>query len=144
MLDLFAGTGNLGIEALSRGARSAVFVDKSSECAGIIQDNLTFTKLEEHGTIMTLDVGAALNRLAGKGSVFDLIFLDPPYHKNLVNETLNLLLIHDIMKTDSIIIAEHDAGDAVPEEAGCLQRVRSQKYGDTVVSFYIPRQHDKR
>lgn len=136
VLDAFAGTGSLGIEALSRGAESAVFIDRSSECARIIRDNLIHTKLIDRSSILTMDVGTGLNKLAGEGRTFDIIFMDPPYSKNFIEETLKIVEKNGIIKDDGIIIAEHDKQDAVPDEVGRLKLGRSQKYGDTVLSFY--------
>ncbi|MCR4434231.1 MAG: 16S rRNA (guanine(966)-N(2))-methyltransferase RsmD [Clostridiales bacterium] len=137
VLDIYAGTGNLGIEALSRGAGTAVFVDKSRECTDIIKDNLVHTKLVEKATVITADVDTALTRLAQSGKQFDLVFADPPYNKNILFDTLNNLVNHDIMKDGGIVVAERDVDDPVPLEAGFLKLYREQKYGGTVLSFYI-------
>lgn len=136
VLDLFAGTGNLGIEALSRGSRSVMFVDKSHECSQIIKENLTHTKLLEKAEILVIDVLSGLNKLSQRGNKFDIIFLDPPYSKGLVDETLKGIVSVDVMKPDTLIIAEHDASDVVPVSVGTLKNFRQQKYGDTIVSFY--------
>lgn len=136
VLDLFAGTGNLGIEALSRGSRLVVFVDKSHECSQIIKENLTHTKLLEKADVLVTDVLSGLKKLSEKGSKFDIVFLDPPYSKGLVEETLKGIVSVDIMKPDTLIIAEHDASDVVPSNVGTLINFRQQKYGDTIVSFY--------
>lgn len=136
VLDLFAGTGSIGIEALSRGARSAVFVDKSRECHQIIKDNLSHTKFTERSEIYVMDVCSALSKLSQKGDKFDIIFLDPPYGKDLVNETLACIAGSDILKQDTLIMAEHDVDDAVTECEGTLKIFRQQKYGDTIISFY--------
>ena len=136
VLDLFAGTGNLGIEALSRGTRSAVFVDKSQECSQIIKENLTHTKLMENAEVLVTDVCSALNKLSQKGIKFDIIFMDPPYGKGLVDETLKCIVNTDVIKPDTLIIAEHDVGDVVSECIGTLRSFRQQKYGDTIISFY--------
>lgn len=136
VLDLFAGTGNLGIEALSRGARSVVFVDKSRECMQVIKENLDHTKLTSAGSIIVDEAANALARLSAGGKRFDVIFLDPPYNKNLLQEALDFMAKNDIIKDDGVIVAERDAEDVLPEEVGKLHKVRDQKYGDTVLSFY--------
>lgn len=135
-MDAYAGTGSLGIEALSRGARSAVFVDKSQECFSVIKENLQHTKLEQKAEVYTGDIYNILDRFAGGTKKFDIIFLDPPYHKNLIEVTLNCIVKNDIIKRDGIIVAERDLKDEVPEQVGYLGLVRNQKYGDTVLSFY--------
>jgi len=136
VLDLFAGTGNLGIEALSRGARSAVFVEKNRECFQIIRENLTHTKLMDKADIFVMDVCNALEKLSQKNNKFDIIFLDPPYKKGLVNDTLECISGSDVIKPDTVIIAEHDAQDVVLENIGVIKNFRQQKYGDTIISFY--------
>lgn len=136
MLDLFAGTGNLGIEALSRGAASAVFVDKSSECSAVIKENLIHTKIHDKASIITSDIISAIEKLGRVPRKFDIIFADPPYSKQLLPETLDTIIRNDIIKDNGIIVAERDLKDEIPENVGPLQIVRNQKYGDTVLSFY--------
>ena len=135
VLDLYSGTGNLGIEALSRGADFSLFVDKGRECILTIKENLFHTKLSEKSSIMPMDVFAALNKLSKENRKFDIIFLDPPYNKNLVEKTLKCLVESDIIEQDGMVIAEHDFKDEVPQEMGYLKRFKHQKYGDTIVSF---------
>lgn len=136
VLDFYAGTGSLGIEALSRGAKEAVFVDQSRECAGIIRDNLVHTKLIEKSQIINCDVKTAIIKLSGMGRKFDLIFMDPPYGKNFVEETLNYLVNSDIIINNGLIVAEHEYTDKVPEQVGQIKLFRSQRYGRTILSFY--------
>lgn len=136
VLDIYAGTGSLGIEALSRGAKEAVFVDQSRECAGIIRDNLVHTKLLEKSQIINSDVRSAVLKLSDAGRKFDLIFMDPPYRKNFVEETLNYLANSDIIIDNGLIVAEHEETDKVPEQVGEIKLFRSQKYGKTILSFY--------
>ena len=91
VLDLFAGSGNLGIEALSRGARKVIFVEKSGEAFRLIQRNLLACKMEDRSEILLKDVNQAIHRLGEKEESFDLILMDPPYEKGLVQETLKKL-----------------------------------------------------
>jgi len=137
-LDLYAGTGNLGIEALSRGAKFGVFVDKSNECFGIIKENLIHTKMLDKAQIIVSDVKSAVQKIAQNSRKFDIIFMDPPYNNNLIEETLYFISKNDIIKEDGIIIAERDVADIIPEEVGTLKLTRNQKYGDTILSFYAP------
>lgn len=140
VLDLFAGTGSLGIEALSRGAETAIFIDKSQECFGIIKNNLVHTKFMEQAEVFTGDSVLMLDRLTGKK--FDIIFLDPPYSKGLIDEALINIIKNGLIHKDTVIIAERDAKDDILDEIGSLKRVRDQKYGDTVLSFYTcPEDH---
>nr|WP_114297472.1 16S rRNA (guanine(966)-N(2))-methyltransferase RsmD [Anaerobacterium chartisolvens] len=136
VLDLFAGTGNLGIEALSRGADSAVFIDRSQECFSIINENLRHTKLEDKASVMVGDVFACLKRLSSQGRKFDIVFLDPPYNKNLIEETLTFIVQNDIIRDNSIIIAERDIDDIIPQSIEAIKLAREERYGDTVLSFY--------
>ncbi len=136
ILDLYAGTGNLGIEALSRGANFAVFVDRSTQCSMIIKENLIHTKLDDRAEVLTGEVCWSLSRLSREDRKFDIIFLDPPYNKKLVEDTLWCIIENNTIKSGGIVIAEHDFDDNVPEEAGILKKIRSTKYGDTIISFY--------
>lgn len=136
VLDLYSGTGSLAIEALSRGANSAVLVDKSRECFSIIKENLMHTKLSDKAQVMNDDAQSALRKLTSAGRKFDLIFLDPPYRRNLVVEALDTIVKNDMLNESGIIVAERDTSDDIPHKIGDLTLVRDQKYGDTVLAFY--------
>ncbi|MCX7774077.1 MAG: 16S rRNA (guanine(966)-N(2))-methyltransferase RsmD, partial [Clostridia bacterium] len=137
VLDLFAGSGNLGLEALSRGAQKAVFIDESKLCRSIIEENLQKAKLEEKGTVLTAEVTTGLQRLSEKGETFDLVFMDPPYNMNFVVKTLHNLEKFDIINEDGIVACEHHEDETPPETVGNLTRVRFKTYGDTCFSFYV-------
>jgi 16S rRNA (guanine966-N2)-methyltransferase len=136
VLDLYAGTGSLGIEALSRGAQFAAFVDKSSECDQVIKENLSHTKLLAQALILGDDIKSALVKLSREGKKFDIVLLDPPYNNDLIGQTLDIMLDNDIIKDEGIVVAERDVDDKIPGEVGKLKLVRNQKYGDTILSFY--------
>lgn len=136
VLDLFAGTGSLGIEALSRGAKSAVFIDKSPECCKLIKDNLAHTKLSDRAEVFVGEIPGALEKLAERSIQFDIIFLDPPYGKNFIEEALKIIEKNDIINFKGIVAAERDVNDRVPDGVGKLKLIRNQRYGDTVLSFY--------
>ena len=104
-LDLFAGSGAIGIEALSRGAASAVFVENSKAAAACIKQNLAFTKLADNATVMECDALTAINRLAGKG-VFDVIHMDPPYNHVYEKQVLAVLKNSDILDEYTLIVIE--------------------------------------
>ena len=104
-LDLFARSGGIGIEALSRGAKEAVFVENARNACGCIRENLTFTRLGEQATVMECDCLTAINRLSGKG-VFDIIFMDPPYNKGLECDVLTHLKDTDLIDEYTKIIFE--------------------------------------
>lgn len=108
-LDLFAGSGGIGIEALSRGACFAVFVDSSRDCAKVIQENLNFTKLNAKAEVMLRDSMSAISTLAlREKEPFDLIFMDPPYNKGLEKEALIALRNTSLVSEDTILIFEAD------------------------------------
>lgn len=135
VLDLFAGTGNLGIEAQSRGAATAVFVDGNTGCANIIRDNLIHTHLAQTGEVRRSDVFAALRSLAAEGRCFDLIFCDPPYDKGFVNKVLQTVVEKKILAPGGILVVEH-SGRETAETVEDLPCVRRERYGQTRVSFF--------
>ena len=104
-LDLFSGSGAIGIEALSRGAASAVFVEKNPKACACIRDNLAFTKLTEDGKLLNMDVLQALRSLEG-GQPFDCIFMDPPYDNGLERQVLEYLSGSSLAGTDTLIVVE--------------------------------------
>lgn len=106
-LDLFAGSGAIGIEALSRGARQAVFVEKNRAAVSCIKENLSFTKLADSGKLLNMDVLQALGMLEGKGT-FDLIFMDPPYRQELERRVLEYLQSSSVLDENTRIIIEAD------------------------------------
>lgn len=131
ILDLFSGTGALGIEALSRGARSAVFVENEFRCLKIIQDNLYLCSLS--GETIKGDVYKIVERL-GKNS-FNIVFADPPYGKDLARNLLSHLDKFSILKNFAFIIIEHSKKDIL-EEPVQFSKIKENRYGDTVVSIY--------
>lgn len=104
-LDLFAGSGGIGIEALSRGAGRAIFVEKNPKAAECIRENLKRTKMEDVGTVMVTDVLSALRRLEGN-QVFEYVFMDPPYNHLLEKEVLEYLKDSSLLAEDALIIVE--------------------------------------
>ncbi len=104
-LDLFSGSGGIGIEALSRGAKEAVFVEKNPKAMSCIKENLKFTKLEDRAVTMTQDVLAALRQMEGKRE-FDYIFMDPPYHQGLEQRALEYLSGSSLIHEDTVLIVE--------------------------------------
>lgn len=127
-LDLFSGSGGIGIEALSRGAEIAVFVEKNPRACACIRENLSFTKLAEHGKLLSMDALQALRSLEGKG-VFDCIFMDPPYGTGLEAQVLEYLADSSIADKNTLFIVEADLKTdfAYVEEMG-YQILRSKEY----------------
>ena len=105
VLDLFAGSGGIGIEALSRGAREAVFVEKNPKAMECVKENLKFTRLEKKGLTLTKDVMNALYQLEGE-KVFDFVFMDPPYNMGFEKRVLEYLAGSDLIYEDTVIIVE--------------------------------------
>lgn len=145
VLDLYAGTGAMGIEALSRGAKEALFVELSPTCAKIIKENLERTRLFEKGLVIQGDALRVLRDLARQRRKFDIIIADPPYEKErgtaeppLAEKTLMAVVDSDILAPHSLIVLEH-SGIGVGSETVCgLRLLSKKKYGDTVVSTFCP------
>lgn len=104
-LDLFAGSGQIGLEAISRGARQAVFVENNKKAVNCIQENIAFTRFTEQSTVMHMDAVSAIRRMEGK-HIFDIIFMDPPYKKGLEEDVLRTLADSSIINEDTLIIVE--------------------------------------
>lgn len=138
VLDLFAGSGALGLEALSRGADSCIFVDNDKSSVKAIKDNLETLGLARNEDIIILaaDAVKAISRFSKSADKFDLIFLDPPYYKSLAKKSLFLLGSYDILTKSGVVIIEHSKHDEVPNSFGELGLYRSVRYGDTQISFY--------
>lgn len=112
-LDLFSGTGAIGIEALSRGAAKAVFVDKSFESINIIEKNLKNSKLYENAVIMKMDFINAISKLKKEGMLFDIIFLDPPYGTDLAEKAISEIFHSKLLKETGFIIVEQSEDDDI-------------------------------
>ncbi len=133
VLDLFAGTGALGIEALSRGAASATFVDKSKAALLMIRKNLTSCSLMEQARVVKADIGPDLDKSGLFDSSYGLVFMDPPYKKNLAARSLENLDKAGLTK-GTLVVLEHDLTEPVPEDRGFVV-TDQRKYGKTLVSF---------
>ena len=127
-LDLFSGSGAIGIEALSRGADYAVFVEKNPKACACIRENLSFTKLTDGGKLLNMDVLQALRSLEGKG-VFDIIFMDPPYNNELERQVLEYLKDSTVADKNTLIIVEADLQtDFSYVESLGYRQLRSKEY----------------
>ncbi len=141
VMDLFAGTGSVGIEALSRGASFGVFVDFGSEALSLVQKNLHICQMEASAKIIKwkLPVGLhkALQKILKRTEGFDLVFVDPPYDKGLVAPSLKEVFEHRLVKEGGEVVVEHSPREEIPEND--LWRLRDQrKYGQTYISFLVP------
>jgi len=131
-LDLFAGAGGIGIEALSRGAERVVFVEGSRESLDVVKQNIDQAGFGERAEAVLSKVEPYLKKRSGP---YDIVFLDPPYTMELL-PLLQLIAASGLMKADAVVIAEHFKKRPSPERAGDLQRYRESIYGDTVLAFY--------
>jgi 16S rRNA (guanine966-N2)-methyltransferase len=136
-LDLFAGTGAVGIEALSRGARQAYFVEASADAAKLIEQNLQSLGIEEGYKILRDDLTGVVWRLQREHFVADVVFLDPPYRmRHSYEETLTVLAGSSLVWAMSLVIAEHEKTFDLGDEFGALRRTRKLMQGNTALSFY--------
>ena len=133
VLDLFGGTGQLGIEALSRGAKHAVFVDAGEPACRLIRENLRRTKLEADATVIRSDYLAYLKRCKEK---FDIIILDPPYAEVFLENALKCITEIDILQSGGIIIAERPVGKELPWDFEGFTRSKDYKYGTVLLTVY--------
>ena len=116
VLDLFAGTGSLGIECLSRGAHKCVFVDKSKESMAIVKSNIKKARVENESTTLNIDFKSAVTSLGRQGEKFTIIFMDPPYYKNMFIDALSSVDENNLLEEDGIIVVEHDTKDSLPKK----------------------------
>lgn len=134
VLDLFSGTGNLGLEAISRGASKAVLVDQVT--ASLIEDNANHTRLADKTKILRMDVYRVLEQYIQDNQQFDLIFCDPPYNEGHGLKVLSRIDKSALLAEKGVFILEHSRHELITSNLDRLEMVRSEKYGETVVSFY--------
>ena len=133
VLDLFGGTGQLGIEALSRDARRAVFVDAREDACRLIRENLKRTKLLEQSTVIRSDYLVYLKKCR---EMFDVIFLDPPYAEEYLENSLKMITEIDILQSGGIIVAERPAEKALDFEFSGYERSKDYKYGSVLIAIF--------
>lgn len=134
VLDCFAGTGNIGLEALSRGAAHATFVDSGREAIDLIRKNIAICKFEDQTTLLPYAAHVAIAKLAKQGAQFDLIFVDPPYSKDLVNPSIQQIVDAGLLAPDGQIICEHFPKEVLTPPTG-YTLTDERHYGQTVISF---------
>jgi 16S rRNA (guanine(966)-N(2))-methyltransferase RsmD len=138
VLDLYAGAGALGLEAISRGASHATFVERGRSVVNVIAGNLDKLGISEQAEILQCEIRAALHQLAQRGEKFDFVMLDPPYRSNLHAIVLWQIDASSVLASDGLIIIEHhhklELGDAV----GSLRKVRRVRAGESCLTFYKP------
>ncbi|MBQ6816073.1 MAG: 16S rRNA (guanine(966)-N(2))-methyltransferase RsmD [Clostridia bacterium] len=130
-LDLFAGSGQIGIEALSRGAKSATFVDANPDAVKVIKNNLEKTRLSNNATVFRNDY---FSFLAATNEKFDIIFLDPPYRQNILEKALNTAV--NCLSSNGFIICEHPVDIPLPEFVGNLKATKTTRYGKICITIY--------
>ena len=133
VLDLFSGTGNLGIEALSRGAELCVFCDSSRESIGIINSNITHCRAEQRAKVVCGDYRKVMANLREK---FDIILLDPPYDKGYLEDCFGNIDECGLLEEDGVIVAEHRREEKLPENLFGFKKIKERKYGIIMLSIY--------
>jgi len=131
-LDLYAGSGAVGLEALSRGVSWVSFVEISDICARIIQKNVKRMGFSDRTEVLRYDV----KNLPPLPRTYDIVFSGPPYKEQLTAKTLDIILSRVVLAKNCRVICQHETSEVVPEEAGNLKKFREKKYGQTILSFY--------
>lgn len=137
VLDLFSGTGNLGIEALSRGAARAAFVDENRGSINILKENIDICGFAERSEIIQATVESGIKLFSKRGTRFNLVFLDPPYGKGLIEKAMEEIVRKGVLEDGAVVIAEHSLRERPLAEYCGLTLADRRKYGDTEISFYL-------
>ena len=141
-LELFAGSGSVGLEAVSRGARKVTFVDHDAHCIKVIEENINLLgingnqRTEIPYELINLDAFAAIKHFGRKGKKFDIIFVDPPYDLGLAKKTLKLLTSYDILQPNCFLILQHEKHETLPSAEGRVLLIKQRKYGSSYLSIY--------
>jgi 16S rRNA (guanine966-N2)-methyltransferase len=135
VLDLFAGTGAFGIEALSRGAELVVFIDRYQHAVSVIEKNISSCGITDRAKSIKWDIIKNLNCIKSAGLFFNLVFMDPPYNKNMIGKTLRNLHLSGSLEKDACIVVEHSLLEPIPDDLLEFELVDQRKYGKTLVSF---------
>jgi len=136
VLDLFAGSGALGIEALSRGAARAVFVEQDAAAVRVLRANVELCDFAERARVLPMTVRRALLDLEDQGERFDVAFVDPPYRSGLLAETLHILGTTALLSVNAWVVAERSSEEVPGERYGPLRLTRTRRYGKTSVDLY--------
>lgn len=136
VLDVFAGSGSLGIEALSRGAAKVTFIEKSRYAISVLQRNLQKTGFQSEAVIFSSPADQALKTLARSTFKFDLIFADPPYHQSLAQSTISAVEEYDLLVNQGWLVLEHSKRNESELSAARMNLAKRTKQGETMVSFY--------
>ena len=136
VLDVFAGTGSLGLESASRGASEVYLFDKSSVTFPLLKQNVENLKFQDFCFPMNIDAYAGLKQLASKGKKFDIIFIDPPYCKEMIPEAMKIVKEYELLNNDGIIVTKIDTIEEIYEGYEDIRLTKSKKYGNTTVCYY--------
>lgn len=137
VLDICAGTGSLGIEALSRGARSCCFIESNFSVKTVLEKNICVTRCQERSEIITLDADKALPLISARGQRFELVFFDPPYDSVLYGSVPESLDTLSVLTSGSILAAECSARNTLSETYGRLKRFDRRVYGETALELFF-------
>lgn len=135
-LDICAGSGAIGVEAISRGAQQVTFIDNSRKACAVIQANLRTLGVEDRAAIINGDAAAALRRLAKENKRFDIVFFDPPYASDIYHQVMQLLDQQPLLSNGAVVIAEHRAKAPPRDQYGELRMYREVKQGESALAFY--------
>lgn len=135
-LDLYSGTGNMALEALSRGVKRAVMIEKNPEAVSIIIENVNSMGFSEKCRAYKNEVYRAIEILSKKREIFDIIFLDPPYKEEVCTKTIELIDSFKILSERGIVLAEHHEKEKMADEIGGLKKVDERNYSGKVITFY--------
>ena len=136
VVDVFAGTGSLGLEAASRGASEVYLFDKSDTTFPLLKENVKNLKFEDFCFPIKTDAYVGLKNLANKGKKFDIIFIDPPYCKEMIPEAMKIVEENNLLKEDGIIVTKIDSIEEIYEGYNNIKLSKSKKYGNTTVCYY--------
>lgn len=136
VLDLFGGSGALSLESISRGAASSIIIEKSPEAASIIKKNISLLEVSSQVSLLTMDYKVALNKISKLNKTFEIVFLDPPYHLNVIDEIIKYLLENKLVKQSSYIICHYYQNNHLPVENDQLRIVRNDNHGSSEFCIY--------
>ncbi|WP_040211662.1 16S rRNA (guanine(966)-N(2))-methyltransferase RsmD [Clostridium polynesiense] len=136
VLDMFSGTGSLGLEAASRGAKECHLIDKSSTTYPYLKQNIDHLKFNDFCFSYNTDAYSALKKFSNMNKVFDVIFIDPPYLKNMIPEAIQFIYKNQLLDKDGIIVTKIDSSEDIYEGINELMLSNKRKYGNTTVCFY--------
>ncbi|MEA3490167.1 MAG: 16S rRNA (guanine(966)-N(2))-methyltransferase RsmD [Candidatus Omnitrophota bacterium] len=137
VLDIFAGSGAYGLEALSRGAGKAVFIEKDLRCSKVIMENIDLLGVGDRADIMTEDAFNAMELMGSSGEKFDLVFCDPPYIRGMSKNILIMINHYDIVNHSGFVIIEHHGTEDITGVRGCFTVCKQKTYGDISISVFL-------